>query len=84
MEATGPFLRFARLCRSVAVGLLANVWPGENQASLEARLCRQSTPVQVSIVGGLLVLLFLAAVLAAQFGWIGLFVFLVAVILLVG
>ncbi|MEO0676624.1 MAG: hypothetical protein AAFZ02_03615 [Pseudomonadota bacterium] len=80
-----PFFKeLGRTCRRVAVGLIARAWPGETFTDVEARITAQSFGLQVVIVCSVLALLFLGALLAAQFGWIGMLVYFGAVILLVG
>jgi hypothetical protein len=69
--------------RPVVAALLARVWPGHDQARAEARLAGLSPGDEAAITGAVLVLLFLAAVLAAQFGWLGMGLYFLAVILLV-
>jgi hypothetical protein len=84
IDPTHPIARFARLCRTVAVGLVAHRWPGRDQASLEAQLAARPVVVQALWVGAGLGVLLIAAFAAAQFGWVGLLVYLVGVIALVG
>jgi hypothetical protein len=76
--------RLAGMSRTVAAGLLARVWRGGTAADLDERLAALPAARQAVIVGGTVGLLFLSALFAAQFGWIGLLVFGIAVVLLVG
>jgi hypothetical protein len=69
--------------RPVVAALLARLWPGHDQARAEAQLAGLSPRDQAAITGAVLARLFLAAVLAAQFGWAGMAVYFLAVILLV-
>lgn len=69
--------------RPVVAALLARFWPGHDQARAEARLASLSARDEGLITAGVLALLFLSAVLAAQFGLIGLAAYLAAVVLLV-
>ncbi|MEM1233588.1 MAG: hypothetical protein AAGH70_05635 [Pseudomonadota bacterium] len=73
-----------RACRRVAVGLIARAFPRDTLSDVEARIARHTVPRQVLIVGGVLSLLFAGFYVAAQFGWIGLALFIVAVVFLVG
>lgn len=84
MDASHPLRRLARMSRRVAVALGARLWPTDTQASLEARLMAQPVRIQAALVAAALSILLLAAVLAAQFGWVGLLVYFVAVIAWVG
>lgn len=70
-------------CRGVAALLVARLWPGMDRDRVEARLAARPVREQVALVGGVLAALFLVALLAAQFGWIGILVFWLAVILVV-
>jgi hypothetical protein len=69
--------------RPVVAALLARFWPGHDQARAEARLAGMAPRDQAIVTAGVLAFLFLAAVLAAQFGWPGMAVYFLAVILLV-
>lgn len=69
--------------RPVVAALLARFWRGHDQARAEARLAALGPRDEGAITAGVLAMLFLAAVLAAQFGWPGMAVYALAVILLV-
>lgn len=71
------------VARTVAAALLARFWPGHDHARAEARLAALSLRDQTLIVLGVLALLFLCAVLAAQWGLVGMAVYFLAVILIV-
>ena len=68
------------LCRTAAVTLLGGLVPRMTADEIEARLRTRPGREQTAIVGATLLALFLLAVLAAQFGWIGMLVFWMAVI----
>ncbi|MEL6549255.1 MAG: hypothetical protein AAFQ54_03320 [Pseudomonadota bacterium] len=78
------FSEAARACRRVAVGLIARAWPGESLSDVEARIAAQPLTIQTLIVTAVLALLFAGAMLAAQFGWVGMLFYFAAVVLLVG
>lgn len=71
-----------RRCRMVAAALIAALWPGRDDREVEARLRALPKRQQVWAVGGVLGLLFLCALFAAQFGPVGLALYLLAVIAL--
>ncbi|MEM8592355.1 MAG: hypothetical protein AAGF13_07490 [Pseudomonadota bacterium] len=80
----GPLTQLGRACRRVAVGLVARAWPGETLTSVEARVAAMPLRHQAVIVGSVLALLFALLIVALQFGWTGMLVFFVLVMLLVG
>jgi glycosidase len=69
--------------RPVIAALLSWVWRGHDQDRAEARLAALSPRDEAAITAAVLLMLFLAAVLAAQFGWLGMGLYFLAVILLV-
>ena len=69
--------------RPVVAALLAWVWPGHDQARAEVRLAGLAPRDEGAITAAVLGLLFLCAVLAAQFGWLGMGLYFLAVILIV-
>jgi hypothetical protein len=69
--------------RPVAAALLAWVWRGHDQARAEARLAGLAPRDQAAVTGAVLLFLFLSAILAAQFGWLGMGLYFLAVILIV-
>jgi len=71
----------ARRCRTVAAALVGALWPGKTGADVEAEISALSARGQVAVVGGVLALLFLLSLFAAQFGIVGLAIFFAAVIL---
>jgi hypothetical protein len=77
------WMALAARTRPVVAALLAPFWPGHDQARAEARLSGLSARDEALITTAVLALLFLSAVLAAQFGLIGLAAYLTAVVLLV-
>lgn len=64
--------KLAAMCRRVTVGLLAGVSPGHDATDMARWLDARSRGEQRLIVGATIGLLFSAAVVMAQFGWIGL------------
>jgi hypothetical protein len=70
----------ATLCRTAAVTMLAGLVPRLTAEEIEERLLARPRRERAAIVGATLLALFLLAVLAAQFGWIGMLVFWMAVI----
>ena len=73
--------RVGGLCRNVAATLVAGVWRRHTVADVRDRLAAMQTRDEAMVVGGVLLLLALLAFGAAQFGPIGLLVYLLAVVL---
>lgn len=71
------------LCRTVALALIGGVLRGRSQADLDAALARRSVGEQRLIVFSVLALLFALSLFAAQFGWIGMGVYWMGIILLI-
>jgi len=84
MAQTPWTIRAAETCRRVAVALVARVWPGETQTSLEDRVAALPPVTQVGLVGGIIGVLFGFAIFSAQFGWVGLLVYGLVIVVLVG
>lgn len=76
-------LRLGRLCRAVAAALIAGVSRRDGSTATEAKIARQPIARQCGIVGGVLALLFGLSLAAAVFGWLGLAVFWMIIILIV-
>ena len=76
-------LPLAQQCRRVASAVIAGPWPGKSEADVEAKLNSLPAGHQVGLVSGVLVLLFLLSLFAAQFGFLGLAIYLLAVVLIV-
>jgi hypothetical protein len=70
--------------RPVVAALLARFWPGHDQAAAEARLAAMPPRVEAAVAVTVLLALFLLALFAAQFGFLGIGLYLLAVVLLVG
>lgn len=82
IRSSVPALRSAGLaCRSVAVCLLSGWLTGRSFDEVEARIAGCSTRDQAVLVGAVLTALFLAALLSAQAGVVGLAIFGAAVVL---
>jgi hypothetical protein len=76
-------LRLGQICRNVAAALIAGVWRRRSIREVRDRLAALPARDEAAVVAGVLAALFLVAVLAAQFGPIGLLVYLLAVVLIV-
>ncbi len=72
-----------RHCRRVAAALIGALWPGKTSVGIEDAIAQLSLRTQVAVVGGVLGLLFLLSLFAAQFGFIGLAIFFGVVILVI-
>jgi hypothetical protein len=85
MRTTGVNLLagFGALSRTVTSVLVAGVWRRMTPEQVEARLKAQSPRDQAGLVGGVLGLMFLCSLFAAQFGILGMLGFWLLVILLV-
>lgn len=75
-----PLAALGRQSRRVACALIAAFWPGREAAEIEERIVRQPMSRQVLVVGSALGALFFASLFAAQFGVVGMLVFLMLVI----
>ncbi len=74
--------RGGTVSRRVAATLIAGLWPGRNLRDVDKALAAKPPRQQTTIIGALLLCLVLAGFFAAQFGWIGILVFWMVVILL--
>ena len=72
-----------QICRSAASALIAGFWRRMTVSEVEERLKAQPLRDQIAIVGGVLTALLAVSLFAAQFGIIGILVFLLAVVLIV-
>ncbi len=82
LHPRGTLARVGAVCRLVAALLIAGVWRSKTLGEVEARLRQAPARQQALAVGGVLGLVFLCSLFAAQFGWIGLIVFWLGVILI--
>lgn len=73
--------RIGGLCRNVAATLIAGVWRRHSVHDVRDRLAAMPKRDEALVVGGVLLLLGLLAFVAAQFGPVGLLVYLLAVVL---
>ncbi len=73
--------RMGLLCRAVAATLIAGVWRRHDVAEVRDRLAAMPARDEALVVGGVILLLALLALAAAQFGPVGLLVYLLAVVL---
>lgn len=79
-----PFLLMAgHQCRRVAALLIARMWPRRSFPDVLDQLSGLAVGAQVSVVTGVLGLLFALSLVAAQFGPAGLAVYFLTVVLLV-
>jgi uncharacterized protein involved in cysteine biosynthesis len=85
MRTTGEglLLSFGHLARTVAATLVAGLWRRMNAEQVEARLKALPARDQAGLVGGVLGLMLLCSLFAAQFGILGMLAFWLVVILLV-
>lgn len=72
-----------QLCRTVAATLIAGVWRRRAPHEVEARIKRLSLRDQIGVVGGVLGLMLLLSLFAAQFGILGFLAFLLLVVVIV-
>jgi hypothetical protein len=82
-EDQGLLPMAGRMCRTVAVSLIAGVRRSESSEEIEARVADLPRGDQALIVGTTLGGLFLLSLIAAQFGLIGLALYLLAVVFIV-
>lgn len=71
------------LCRTVAATLIAGVWRRRSADEVETRIKRLGLRDQVGVVGGVLGMMLLCSLFAAQFGILGMLAFWLVVIVLV-
>ncbi|MEM9754880.1 MAG: hypothetical protein AAF914_02745 [Pseudomonadota bacterium] len=79
-----PFAAVGRVCRTVATAVIAGVARRTGFHEIEARLLRLPDGQAAAIVSATLAFLLVLAIVAAQFGWVGLAVYFVAIIAIVG
>jgi hypothetical protein len=70
------------LFRRVAATLIAGLWPGRDLRDVDDTLATRPPRQQTAIIAGVLLCLGLTGFFAAQFGWIGILIFWMAVILI--
>jgi len=75
-------VRGGTVFRRVAATLIAGLWPGRSLREVDDALAARPPRQQVAITVGVLLCLVLAGFFAAQFGWIGILVFWMMVILI--
>jgi hypothetical protein len=75
-------VRGGTLSRRVAATLIAGLWPGRSLREVDDALAARPAGQQAAITGGVLFCLILAGFFAAQFGWIGILVFWMMVIVI--
>lgn len=71
------------MCRTCAVLVVAGVWRKRSFSEIEARLLSLSLAGQAAVTVAVLGFLFLLSLFAAQFGWPGMLVFWLVVVVLV-
>jgi hypothetical protein len=74
--------RVGTLCRAVTATLIAGVWRRRTVHEVRDRLAALPARDEALVIGGVLLVLFLLALAAAQFGPIGILLYLLAVILI--
>lgn len=74
--------RSGTLCRRGASTLIAGLWPGHSLHEVDDALAALPVRQQAMITSGVFLGLVLAGFFAAQFGWIGILMFWLAVILI--
>lgn len=75
--------RLGTFCRTAAVAVIAGVCRRREIDDINARIAARPVAEQAAITVGVLGALLLISLLAAQFGWIGMLVFWLAVIVVV-
>ena len=75
--------RIGTLCRTIAVALIAGVCRWRSIREVNDRIVARSVQEQALITAAVLGVLFAICLFAAQFGWIGMLVFFLAVIIVV-
>lgn len=70
-------------CRTCAACVIAGFWPRLSFAEVRARLAACSSRQQVVITSGLFLCLISLAFIAAQFGWIGILLYWMSIIVIV-
>ena len=71
------------LCRTCAACIIAGLWPRHSLSDVEARLAACSSRQQVVITSGVFFLLISLGFFAAQFGWIGILIYWMTIILII-
>jgi hypothetical protein len=79
-DRTIGIARAGTLCRTVAAVLIAGVWRRRGVAEVRDRLAALPAREEAVVVGGVLLLLALLALAAAQFGPVGILLYLLAVV----
>ncbi|MEL6648223.1 MAG: hypothetical protein AAFY35_18050 [Pseudomonadota bacterium] len=75
--------RLGAICRNVAVTLMAGVCRWRSFDEIDASLKARPVPNQAAVIAGVIATLFALSLVAGYFGWIGLLVFWLGVIVLV-
>jgi len=75
-------IRAGRLARSASLLLVAGLWPKQDFADVDKRVSALSVPAQSTIVAAVLAALFCTAMIAAQFGWLGMGIYWMLIILI--
>ena len=74
--------RGGTLCRRGAATLIAGLWPGRSLRDVDDALAARPARQQTAIVSAVFTGLVLAGFFAAQFGWIGILMFWMLVIVI--
>ncbi|MBS0122983.1 hypothetical protein [Thetidibacter halocola] len=83
MAQGSTFAVMIRQARIVAAELIAAFWPGQSGPEVAQRIERLPMRAQAGVLTGVLGLLFLVSLFAAQFGLVGMALFLAAVFLII-
>lgn len=75
--------RIGTMCRIAAVAVIAGVYRSRSIRDIDAAIAARPVQQQAAITAGVLGVLFALSLVAAQFGWIGLLVLWLAVIVIV-
>jgi len=70
-------------CRTCAACVIAGLWPRRSLSEVETRLAACSARQQVVITSGIFFLLISLGFFAAQFGWIGILIYWMTIILII-
>lgn len=74
--------RIGEMCRTCAIMVVAGVWRRRSFSEIEARILALSRTGQIAVTTAVLGFLFLLSLFAAQFGWPGMLIFWLAVVVL--
>lgn len=73
--------RIGVICRGAAATLIARLWPGRSVRDVDQRLAACPARQQALVTGGVMLVLLLLSLFAAQFGWLGILLFWLGVVI---